>query len=95
MRLVCRALARVAMLTINSNLGYGYSQWPTYKDEYKDASAKWRANGGHPVDTDCQYFKGSSMPIWIKSGQGPISGGKSLRQSRRSRQMLTLAVVAA
>ena len=58
-----------------SNLGYGYSSWPTYRAQYDKASASWSSNNG-PSDSDCQFYQGSSLAIWVRLGDGSIQGGE-------------------
>nr|XP_019044530.1 hypothetical protein I302_06442 [Kwoniella bestiolae CBS 10118]OCF23460.1 hypothetical protein I302_06442 [Kwoniella bestiolae CBS 10118] len=45
-----------------------------YLEEYKDAADQWKINGGPSNDT-CQYYKGSSVPIFILPGGNAYSGG--------------------
>ncbi|OCF57435.1 hypothetical protein L486_04893 [Kwoniella mangroviensis CBS 10435] len=44
-----------------------------YLEEYNQASNQWKINGGPSNDT-CQYYKGSSVPIFILPGGNAYSG---------------------
>lgn len=71
------------LLSYRSNMGFGYSNWPTYIAQYQTASSDWQADQGPSVD-NCQYYQGSSLAIWIKLGESSLRGGEwgtvSLRQ---------------
>lgn len=61
------------ILTLVSNLGTGTNNWPSYRAQHEAAAKLWQSNGGLPND-QCQYFRGSNLPIWIRPGEGSIKG---------------------
>ncbi|OCF30649.1 hypothetical protein I316_07697 [Kwoniella heveanensis BCC8398] len=44
-----------------------------YRTEYEELSTKWLENGG-PASDQCQYYQGSSVPIFIQASGGSFSG---------------------
>lgn len=62
-----------------------YSNLASYRNQYDQAKIAWEAtNNGGPDASKCQYYQGSSVPIFVITGEGSYSGGKSLRVMRSS-----------
>ncbi|WWC71735.1 uncharacterized protein I206_105693 [Kwoniella pini CBS 10737] len=47
--------------------------WYAYLDEYTKAQDNWKINGG-PDDNTCQYYKGTSVPIFVLPGGKAVTG---------------------
>nr|ODN86352.1 hypothetical protein L203_04054 [Cryptococcus depauperatus CBS 7841] len=52
-----------------------FSKRPTYSAEYEQAMSDWSAtHTGGPDPSKCQYYHGSSVPIFVITGQGKYNG---------------------
>lgn len=68
---------RSLVFPLNSDLDY--SSIALYRSQYDQAKTAWEATDNDGPDASkCQYYQGSNVPIFVITGEGSYSGGKSL-----------------
>ncbi|OWZ40595.1 hypothetical protein C353_03810 [Cryptococcus neoformans AD1-83a] len=78
MRRVWAVVCGLALMGVRIGLcvfDLDYSNLASYRNQYDQAKIAWEAtNNGGPDASKCQYYQGSSVPIFVITGEGSYSG---------------------